>query len=192
MRACGRPAGRPRNAEATRLGILCSAREQFARCGYEAAGLRDIARVAGVDAALINRYFGGKEELFVAVLESTLSPEKLTQGERATFGRRFADLFVSDPTMEDGDGMEAILLLLRAAMSTDAGPLVRQTLQRRYMDPLVAWLGGANAKVRAQLICSVIVGLAVDGHIWSGALNASERDILADRIAPMLQSLADG
>lgn len=191
MRACDRPPGRPRNAEATRASILDAARNQFARCGYEAAGLRDIARGAGVDAALINRYFGGKEELFVAVLEAKLSPEELTQGERANFGRRFAETFVFDSALEGGDGMETILLLLHASLSNDAGPLVRETLERRYMEPLVAWLGGADAKIRAQLVCSLIVGLAVNSHV-SGALAPAERRRLADRLTPILQALADG
>ena len=59
---------RKRDAAATRAGILEAAKGQFARLGYDRTGLRDIAAEAGVDAALINRYFGGKEGLFTASL----------------------------------------------------------------------------------------------------------------------------
>ena len=63
-------APRPRNAEATRAAILEAARERFARDSYDDVGMRDIARDVGVDAALVSRYFGSKEDLFTAVLDS--------------------------------------------------------------------------------------------------------------------------
>ena len=60
---CGQQ-NRPRNASATRDAMLAAARERFARHSYDDVGLRDVARDAGVDAALISRYFGSKEDLF--------------------------------------------------------------------------------------------------------------------------------
>ena len=56
---------RKRNAEATRAAILEAAKAHFALLGYDVAVLRDIARDAGVDVALVKRYFGGKEALFL-------------------------------------------------------------------------------------------------------------------------------
>ena len=53
-----------RNAGDTRARILAAARVRFAMDAYENVGTRDIAADAGVDAALVNRYFGGKEKLF--------------------------------------------------------------------------------------------------------------------------------
>ena len=50
---------RARNAAATRAAILQAARRRFAREGYDQTGLREVAADAGVDAALISRYFGG-------------------------------------------------------------------------------------------------------------------------------------
>ena len=69
-----------RDAAATRAAILASARRHFAARGYEHAGVRDIAAEAGVTAALVNRYFGTKEQLFREALEDafvlpTLLPE---------------------------------------------------------------------------------------------------------------------
>src|SRR6185312_9822540 len=59
---------RPRNAEETRAALLAAARLRFARDGYEATNLRDIAADAGVNVALIPRYFGSKEGLFQAAV----------------------------------------------------------------------------------------------------------------------------
>ncbi|ALV05349.1 TetR/AcrR family transcriptional regulator [Roseateles depolymerans] len=49
--------------------LLRTARGIFARRGYEATSVRDIARQAGVDAALIAHHFGSKEALWRAVVE---------------------------------------------------------------------------------------------------------------------------
>ena len=64
------PGPRPRNAAATRTAILDAARERFAAESYDDVGMRDIARDVGVDAALISRYFGSKDDLFLAALDS--------------------------------------------------------------------------------------------------------------------------
>src|SRR3546814_17701507 len=59
---------RKRDATATRAAILTAARDRFIRDSYDSVGLRDISNGAGVDVALIGRYFGGKEGLFPEVL----------------------------------------------------------------------------------------------------------------------------
>ncbi len=65
-RSRGRPCSQTvQGAEA----LLRTARDIFARRGYEATSVRDIARQAGVDAALIAHHFGSKEALWRAVVE---------------------------------------------------------------------------------------------------------------------------
>src|SRR5919107_2606356 len=70
---------RQKNAAATRETLLLSARRRFLEESYDNVGLRDIARDASVDVALVGRYFGSKEELFREVLRGTcphwLDPE---------------------------------------------------------------------------------------------------------------------
>lgn len=48
--------------------ILDAAERQFAKLGFFGTSLRDIARTAGVDVALISYHFGKKQELFDAVM----------------------------------------------------------------------------------------------------------------------------
>jgi TetR/AcrR family transcriptional regulator len=67
-RARGRPA---RSAMVDRDVLLKIARQVFARQGYEATSVREIARDAGVDSALMAHHFGSKEALWVAVVEQT-------------------------------------------------------------------------------------------------------------------------
>src|SRR3546814_8975833 len=65
---------RKRDAAATRAAILAAARERFLRESYDSVGLRDIAGGAGVDVALVGRYFGGKEGLFREVVMDDKRP----------------------------------------------------------------------------------------------------------------------
>lgn len=60
----------PRDSEKTRQRILQSAIELFSNSSYDMVRSRDIAQKAGIDVALINRYFGSKKELFIAVLDA--------------------------------------------------------------------------------------------------------------------------
>lgn len=70
--ACGekRSRGRPaRRAMVDPDALLRSARQVFARQGFEATSVREIARDAGVDPALMAHHFGSKEALWVAVVD---------------------------------------------------------------------------------------------------------------------------
>ena len=71
---------RPRNAAATRAAILNSARQAFARAGYDGVGVREIAEGAGVTAMLVNRYFGSKEQLFAEVVAEIMTRPIIPHG----------------------------------------------------------------------------------------------------------------
>lgn len=69
----GRPAGDAAASE-TRQQLIITARRLFAAGPYGQVSLRQIAREAGVDAALIRYYFANKAGLFEAVLKETIEP----------------------------------------------------------------------------------------------------------------------
>ena len=56
-----------RNAAETRNRLLQAARRLFARANYVSVGIREIGAEAGVNPALISRYFGSKRNLFLEV-----------------------------------------------------------------------------------------------------------------------------
>ena len=51
-------------AQRTRQQIFDAACERFAEVGYEATTIRSVAKTAGVDPALVIRYFGSKQGLY--------------------------------------------------------------------------------------------------------------------------------
>ena len=60
---------RPRDAETTKARILAAAKQEFARLGLGGARVDRIALKAAANKRMIYHYFGGKEDLFRAVLE---------------------------------------------------------------------------------------------------------------------------
>lgn len=81
--------------------IVAAATELFARRGFTAVSVKELADAAGVNIALISYYFGGKENLYTVVLErqfavvsevlDAINKEALSPIERI---RRFACLVV--------------------------------------------------------------------------------------------------
>ncbi|SAL39107.1 TetR family transcriptional regulator [Caballeronia udeis] len=65
-RSRGRPAC---SAIAGSDALLKSARQAFAKRGFESTSVREIARDSGVDPALIAHHFGSKEALWIAVVD---------------------------------------------------------------------------------------------------------------------------
>lgn len=184
-------APRPRNAEATRAAILEAARERFARESYDDVGMRDIARDVGVDAALVSRYFGSKEDLFIAVLDSCENGADLMQGERATFGRRVAHEAIFEAKSESK--LKGLLILLRSVGSTKAMELVQRTGNERFMSPFTEWVGGPDAAVRARLASGFIMGMAVSREITGGfSLTREQCEAMEARMAAILQDMIDG
>ncbi|MEC9347961.1 MAG: TetR/AcrR family transcriptional regulator [Pseudomonadota bacterium] len=61
---------RRRNPELTRASILAAATQEFARHGFDAARTERIVKTAGCNTRMLYHYFGSKQRLYIAVLES--------------------------------------------------------------------------------------------------------------------------
>ena len=75
---------RPRDAAQTRADILAAARRRFAAEGFERTTLRAIAADVGVDAALVIRYFGSKQDLFATATEFRIDLPDLAGADPTT------------------------------------------------------------------------------------------------------------
>src|SRR5213593_3726749 len=75
-----------RRSDRTKAAILATARKHFAAYGYERATIRAIARKAGIDPAMVMRYFGTKEKLFAAAAEFDLRLPDLAAVPRDAIG----------------------------------------------------------------------------------------------------------
>jgi len=176
----------PKKSEQTRDAILEVARSLFAEKGFDAVGVRDIALGAGVNAALVIRYFGGKEKLFLEVLSGSSSLETLFDGPLETLGERLARYAFQK------SGRDPMLTLLRSTSSETASLLLKNALDEQFMGPLTERLEGENRRTRAGLIAAQILGLAVLRQmVGSDALEA-DPDAALEGTTRTLQRLIDG
>lgn len=184
------PQIRPRNASATRDAILQAARERFVRQSYDDVGVRDIAGDVGVDASLISRYFGSKEDLFGAVLDACDNGSTLWEGPRSEFGRRVADKIVYHP--KEGTALQGMQIMLRSIGSARAQELVQASAAARFFGPFESWMGGQDAQIRARLASGLVLGMSVSRELGGGlGLDPAQCEQLRDRLALLLQALID-
>jgi AcrR family transcriptional regulator len=179
---------RKRDAEATRAAILEAAKAQFARLGYDRAVLREIAGEAGVDVALVKRYFGGKEALFVEALRGSFGPDGAREWDRATFPREIATTLADSPHVDEAR-TQRFQFLLRAATSPTTAPLLSRILQDRFLGPIRQWLGGSDADARARVLAAAFIGFLVERLIRGEALAGRERDVFIDRVTGIFAGL---
>ncbi len=180
------PGRRRHDAQASREALLHAADALFEERGYDAATVRDIGELAGVDAALIARYFGGKEGLYLATIEregrAPAPTEPLAMLERAL-------------SRTERQGSNPIGLAMVSTTLTGAcRDQVRDILARRVVMPLASELGAdgsADAELRAEVIVALATGIALTRA--SGTLPLLAEAPLADVLAlmePVLAALA--
>lgn len=179
---------RKRDAEATRAAILDAAKAQFALLGYDRAVLRDIAREAGIDVALVKRYFGGKEALFVEALKASFAPDGIGDWDRATFPHELAVTLADSPHVNEAR-THRFQFLLRAATSPTTAPLLNVLVQDRFMGPIRDWLGGPDADARARVLAASYIGFLVERLIRGEALAGRERAVFIERVTAMFAAL---
>lgn len=66
--------GRPQGESQVRAALIDAARSCFLHNSYERVSIRELARRADVDAAMIRYYFGSKAGLFDTMVRETLAP----------------------------------------------------------------------------------------------------------------------
>ena len=153
----------PRRSDATRAAILAAAREHFAAGGYQAATIRAIAAAAGIDPALVMRYYGNKEGLFAAAAEFDLRLPDLSTLPRSQVGATLVNHF-----LDRWEGDEALMALLRSAISNTTARERMQSIFATQVAPQVGKLSGLprnEAAARTGLVASQILGLALCRYV---------------------------
>jgi AcrR family transcriptional regulator len=153
---------RRRNAALTRQLLLDAARTRFARDGYTATTVRDIADEAGVNVALINRYFTSKEGLFEACLTTAVTEVRRDangvplDGIAEGIARR-----VGGST--DDERLRVALLLLLRSSGDDRIDDLRRSVLCSVSEKMAAAATGAEvsdaALLRAQVVLATTVGM---------------------------------
>jgi len=193
--AASAPARPARNAGDTRARILAAARVRFALDAYENVGTRDIAADAGVDAALVNRYFGSKEKLFDEAIEDAFAiKDHFDAVDMSRFGETITAMVIDGSAERRAAGFDALGILLRSSGSPATHVRVSDRFHADFVLPLARLLRGRDAELRAALIASHLLGLATMRHALASPLllaDAARRKTIAS-VGAAIQDCVDG
>jgi AcrR family transcriptional regulator len=177
------PTARRRSADHTRAAILEAARARFAADGYDRATIRAIAADAEIDPAMVMRYFGSKEGLFVLAAEfdvalpdlSALPPENLG----SMLARHFLQVWERDGTF---------MALLRAAATNEPAADRMRAVFAEQVAPSIGRMAPDRFAERAGLVASQLLGVALGRYVLRLPPLASMSDAeLVDWLGPTLQ-----
>ena len=194
-RSGGRPGRRPGDSR-TRDAILTAARDEFARLGFDRATIRGIAAAADVDPALVLHYFSSKEKLFAAALQIPVEPgavlRRVMAHDTADMGAAVVRTFLE--AWEPPESRSPLVAMVRSAMTNEtAMALVREYLGRRVFGPITETLGAPDAELRATLMGSQFIGLAMMRYIARiEPLASASVDQIVAAIGPTMQRYLTG
>lgn len=172
----GRP-GRPRRAEQrdTREIVVRCATALFAERGFEAVGVRDVARAAGVNVATVHHHTGRKADLYEACFARIFDAESAAMTAALAPAAAALD-----------DGAEALLEALHAVVDTFAefleahpettalwlrrwlAPQAQNDLSRQFAHPLYAQVEDVLARAHERgLLHEPTPHVAVRSLVWA-------------------------
>lgn len=179
---------RSRDASKTRADILAAARARFGSEGYQATTMRAVAADVGVDPALINRYFGSKQELFAEAADFALDLPDLTSVAPDDVAdvllSRFFAVWEQDSTF---------VALLRAAMTSESAVETMRRVFATQVGPALAVVTPDHAAQRAGLMGAFVIGLAVTRYVMvNPAVAELSRDQLIRLARPVIRQILLG
>jgi AcrR family transcriptional regulator len=181
-------AGRSRDAAASKDALLQAAQSLFGLQGFEGTTIREIGELAGVDAALIARYFGSKADLYVAALTA----EDAEDAPREYDGiEHMADVVL---TRADRRGPGPILqAIVRSDTSAEIRSAALDRLARRVVDPLVANMRSHDVdrpQLRAQVAVSALFGVSLGRSLgWFNEIGSASREELVALVVDALGAI---
>jgi AcrR family transcriptional regulator len=157
-------APRKRNAAQTRQALLDVARVRFIRDGYAATTVRHIADDAGVNVALINRYFTSKEGLFEACLATAVADVREKFDDMSADGIATRIVQRITDTADDAHVQDGLLMLLRTT-GDERIETMRRTVLEAVSHRLAEAASGTEpdrpALLRAQIVLATAIGLTL-------------------------------
>lgn len=180
---------RRRDAAATRTALLTAAQALMARHGVEGTSTRDVAAAAGVNQALVYRYFGSKEKLFAeAATASAQAPDDIiTNTPLAELPRVLLNRVLA---LAEARESAELATLVSAANDEAVRTVIRHRIEETFGARLAERLPGPDAQLRAELLASIIVGVGFLRHkIGTATMSKADPETLAayvDRMAAPL------
>ncbi len=193
--AAPRRRGRRPGGGDTRTALLDAARAAFVEVGYNGATVRGIAERAGVDAAMVNHWFGSKEQLFVAAMQLPIDPsailDQVLPGDPEHLGERIIGMFL---TVWDASGGGQLVALVQSVTShQEAASMLRDFVMNVLVKRLIEAIAPDRTALRANLIGSQLIGLGMARYVVKlEPIASADHATIIRAVAPTIQRYAAG
>jgi AcrR family transcriptional regulator len=189
-----RHAGRRPGATESRDQIVSAARQLFGEKGFDGTTIRGIAATAGVNPALVHHFFGTKQQLFFAALDSPFETaevlQRIIEGPHEELGQRIVGSFLA--LWGDPASRASLLALIRSATTNEQAA----TMFRKFIDAALLSPGNTALNVpkeRLTAAAAQMVGLAFLRYVIRvEPLVSIEDEEIVRLVAPAIQRYIDG
>jgi AcrR family transcriptional regulator len=148
---------RRRDSVNTRARLLDAARELFLARGYSAVGLREVAAHAGVDATLVRRYFGSKEQLFNEATDVSENAEEIRHAPDDEVARRMIARVLAPRSDVDAP----LFALLRSSGDPAVVARINAQLEEGLTAHLAERITAEHNRIRADMVVALLLGIGV-------------------------------
>lgn len=189
--------GRREGASESREHILASARQLFAEHGFEGTSLRQVAREAGVDPAMIHHFFKGKDELFALSVALPADPAQVLEGVDQHDPEHRAEAIVRAVLrLWESPAQHSLVAFIRGTIGSKSKTLLlREVVTRTIISRIMAGIPGPPEEValRGNLVATQMVGLMLVRYVvkLEPLASASPEDVVR-LLAPNVQHYLTG
>ncbi len=183
------------SSDQVREAAVAAARNAFAAGSYARTTFKGLAAAAGVAPTVLRKYYDNKEAIFAAALRlptdpTSAVPEILAPGLDG-LGERLVRATLD--ILEDPEVRNDLLAMGRTGASAAALTRSMQSyLEVAVIDRVVAAIGVPDARMRAALISSYLMGIVAGRYVAriEPLASASEEHVVR-MVAPTIQALLD-
>ncbi len=182
-------------ADDPREALLAVARDMIEKKGYLGLSLRTVAAAAGVTPEVARRYYRNRDQLFAAALRlpvdpTTAIPTLVAPGVEG-MGERLVRFMLD--ILKDPEARDELVSLARAGVSAGhAAAGLQDFLERGVVDRIAGMIGVPDARMRAALITSYLLGIAMTRYgVRLDPLSSASEDEVIRMVAPVVQDLLD-
>lgn len=189
--------GRREGATESREHILATARRLFAEHGFDGTSLRQIAREASVDPAMIHHFFKGKDELFALSVALPADPAQVLEGVDQHDPEHRAEAIVRAVLkLWESPAQHSLVAFIRGTIGSKAKTLLlREVVTRTVISRIMAGVPGPPEEValRGSLVATQVVGVMLVRYVvrLEPLASASPEDVVR-LVAPNVQRYLTG
>ncbi len=189
--------GRRSAGDHSRKAILTAARKLFAEHGFEGTSLRQVAREAAVDPAMVHHFFRGKDELFAACVELPADPSEVLAGVESTDPSLRAEAIVRAVLrLWESPAQHSLVAFVRGTIGSRAKTaLLREMVNRTILSRVMSGVPGlaGEVRLRGNLVAAQVMGLMLTRYVIRlEPLASATQDDVIRLVAPTIQRYLTG